>query len=1122
MKEFRIYIRQDGINYQDWTATTHLDNTIIQTIQDRVIIGLGDKSGTSIPSAMARLFLMEHALKMVNHNHIGNTSNHELVSHYLDLLELIFKYPERLTFRWWDYNAEILKLTNSIQQHKSLQTSLSKAWKELTRASRLQNMRGLHLIFYKQGDAEILIGGTSPLTLVFTSPNLVRKMAGAGIDILGCGGNDLFYVQTGQYQPLALHQRAQEFRQFFHQYRNKYSIQLSTQSKSLDEYLMASRQNYDPGININNPNFNSDYPDLQFAGAAITAAGLPIKRDSGVNDPIDSEFMMKPTVQFFSNFTVNGATQTLQTPLMLTPGAHALMYWAGTQWDARFSADLANIRHIPVQDRQLPGFRTLYPFLTASDFLEEKLIHIDYKINKEKFFTGVNEDFDCLLPLRKEYFNYFTLNDLKDKLHISKDPISGNVTVKLFIPIKGNGSINNITVEKIYSDSDIVRYSNLDKIFALGIFPFYQTSQPDIDNYCIMLGDSTKNRDIDLTFYKFDQITNNHSVNISGIKKRGNRSYYHLESDGDNRFDCIHISQDGVGALIIPIWKVNDMTQAAIDFTFCVDFGTSNTHVAFKTNIGDVANAFNITDRDQQMVMLNYNNETDVAKGLGAYVSFDSIRKREFTPTTIDNRSNIKYPIRTVVFETVALNNEQTDLFGNINIGFSIKNEKEEGAEPLQRFESELKWAGVSAIQDKRIKGFCKQIIWMIKNKCLLNNGTLNPTIIWTRPEAMMVPVMNFYRNKWNDAINDVFGNGHHVNLVEQSESLAPYFSFVNMGVMQSSSTLNIDIGGGTTDILYLTPSIPGETYRQAYSSSVFFAANDLWGGGTGNPPLLNNKNGFYLLAKKMFETPGQLTLPNDTKESFAFFTKSNLQSRFTSSDVLSFVFGHDGEFMFTPSVQNNNKLYSLIFVHFAGIMYYIAQFMQKIGVEIPMNITFTGMGSLYIKMISSQEKEVTVLAKLLLTKFMGKEAPNMFNVKYTTAPKEITAEGAVLGINQINQIKENRKKHYGFAEDTDQNSFYSIKDIADEGLKSKVISNYHNFLNILTTDKDILNHLNQCFSISFDKEQMKLMNDMGEASFEQMYGRFNDPALLDNEIPESMFFWTLKETLYRASSLGI
>jgi len=36
------------------------------------------------------------------------------------------------------------------------------------------------------------------------------------------------------------------------------------------------------------------------------------------------------------------------------------------------------------------------------------------------------------------------------------------------------------------------------------------------------------------------------------------------------------------------------------------------------------------------------------------------------------------------------------------------------------------------------------------------------------------------------------------------------------------------------------------------------------------------------------------------------------------------------------------------------------------------------------------------------------------------------------------------------------------------------------------------------------------------------MYGRFNDPALLDNEIPESMFFWTLKETLYRASSLGI
>jgi hypothetical protein len=292
----------------------------------------------------------------------------------------------------------------------------------------------------------------------------------------------------------------------------------------------------------------------------------------------------------------------------------------------------------------------------------------------------------------------------------------------------------------------------------------------------------------------------------------------------------------------------------------------------------------------------------------------------------------------------------------------------------------------------------------------------------------------------------------------------------------------------------------------------VHFAANDLWGEGTEEVSLQHNRNGFLTLSRELRE---KKTLSPDVKKTFDFLTAENINSKFSSSDVISFVFSHDNEFGLSEAIQNDKRLYGLIFIHFSSILYFMAQFMQKLKLPIPENITFTGMGSLYIQLISDREEDIKNLSSLLLKKFTGLVVPNGFKVQFTKSPKEITAEGAVYGLGKT-EIKENKCKHFGFKDDTDKDSTFAIEDIEPFGLKEKVLANLDDFLNILLKDKDIRNYLNSNFDLTFDGKEVGRIKDLASVSFDQMHFTFDDSQI---EIPESMFFWTLKETLYRISS---
>ena len=179
--------------------------------------GLG-KLGSSMPSPMARLFLFSAALREVNNiegqntgeGHIGKpnddgklepTPYHDLVGEMLDMLEFIFKYGDEPDFhvQRWDLGIECEALENSkVEAHKNLASALRSAFE-------FGVLKGQPIYLFKW--KEKIVGGTSPISLVYTSANL--RTALGKLQFTGDAGNLLFADQA-----VPLHKRDKAFKEY--------------------------------------------------------------------------------------------------------------------------------------------------------------------------------------------------------------------------------------------------------------------------------------------------------------------------------------------------------------------------------------------------------------------------------------------------------------------------------------------------------------------------------------------------------------------------------------------------------------------------------------------------------------------------------------------------------------------------------------------------------------------------------------------------------------------------------------------------------------------------------------------------------------------------------------------
>lgn len=1099
---------KNAADVKDWTETNYIDKTFLPNIA----LGMtGDEMGTSIPSMFARLFYFQSAFKALNGSRITALEdvnhNTRVVSECLDLLELLYQHGNdgHLVIRHWDAAQQERELLNSTQnEHKRFADVISST------VAKNDLFNEIFIFYWKYRDSQLneietVIGGTSPLTLVFTSPNLKRQpFIGQLRRLDGTPMFDDNHVKSLTMRDNCfkrmLYASYIEHYQKFQSNAQEFNAYLRTCWNN-DQNFFQSLTNVTAGVVLGN-----QYPAIKIQSDAgnknVTAGGIPLYY--GLPDISKSGYLIKPTK------TIDG-----NRPLVLnSEGINDAVYMNTSRWNSSCKID-DTVRLMSLTDRVLPGGTGFkYPYLIWSDFLEDKIIKVAAdKIDSNKFVTASGND-SCyfLLPLKKEFFNYFHVNDInkvvghvgnKD-LHLLEVVSRGNNRIEalLHVPVEHNGG-SIIELKRIYCDDDIVDLSNKSSI-VLGFFPFYKVLDKDLNIYSVMASGPS---DISLDFYRETDVVNkirvSDKVRTAGSEYVNQNKYYQV----NEVFDFIQINLTNTSGLLIPNMKEVNVRNNAQQCSFAVDLGTTNTHIAYKNNRTIVS--LDMSDANSQVV---YSCAIDSHNG----PMDDRIRAmwqyylREFIPI---ESSKLRYPIMTAVCETSDFARSQPCLFGNISVGYNLTYETTNVANAGFQYNTEIKWAYQRNPQDaasmSRIANYCLETLWVMKNKALLDNGDDEFNLVLTFPVTMNAQTKQFYMNCWSEAKQ--YLKITNVNITTESESIAPYNFLANK--VGGESMMNIDIGGATSDIIFVIKKDDGEIHKALYTSSMF-GANDLWSDGLSiGGQQQDFANGF---CQFVMDTIGK-NEKQYPKEMIRRFNAQRNLTKGSSKDMMAFLFRYDDVFKTTHTITNENKLHAVVFIYYAALLYHVARLIKKMEVNVPGNISFTGMGSLVLNLISNDSDDIKELTEHLWRIYTGQS--HKFYVHKIQNPKEVTAIGALHQLDDQHAIPAGSLSQiwdYGF--DTDRSDLkYCNRN--DDDVKASVLKEYEKFIDSLN-DMELKDFLYKRLGINLDQtELLKKMKSYENRSYIDVSSGIHS-GINNLTLDDTLFFWPLKLAFSALSNL--
>lgn len=1127
-----LYPAESNLNLSGWENTIAYDTNRVPHITDTVGSGIAlSKMGTSIPTPFARIFLFKTAFEMVNGSADGaddNSAYGKLVSECLDFLEFIYLYGDAIELKTWNVNDNITALKGSESKgHQILGKSLENFALNL-------GVKDIYLIYYNG----VLVGGTSPFTLVYTSPNWqrVKNITNA----CGLAGNQLFpdYSQPNAVAT-PLYKRDLGFRTMLTRYYVAFRNVPGMRDTSFFKYIYRNQNVYDTnmrnvfvGITGANPydvaKFRNDYPcvkadmteiDILGMGGAQTlflattapepAPDTTISEDYKIAATVDNGNVNRPLVLFEGGIT--GATYVAGKPL---PNG----------------VDIVRNPDEPLDSRILPGGQNIrYPYLTDTDFLQEKIIKVGYKVDTDNFMTfGIQTagNGDYLLPLRKEIFEYFKPSDFVDDsvhgLSIKLEELDKEtVNVHLTIPVQFKGRPYIELVHTYYKD-DIVELKNYPNVFSIGVFPSYRILGNAVPNiYSVLVLDAKKQ--VTTRYYALKDGKVEVVADVVSKSRLTNGGRY---DELKQTFDICEVETNGAKALLLPNFKEITPADGGGDTVVGIDFGTTNTYICFSTDGGGDPKSLEITLDDMQVLMLNKINldkgnfGDDYRNSMYMMSPYITSLDREFVPLLLGDQSNVAYPFRTVTCETFDPQNgfdkiANPQLFADINIGFNFL--KELVDLPKEKYNTNIKWDIEEGntnepltVKQNRVRAFCYQNAWMIKNKLmLLQDPRTSFTVFITFPYTMKRTVRNEIAAYWEEAFDKIMGRGNVV-IERVTESIAPYYSIISNDGNFTDNALNIDIGGGTTDMLFADV----ENKKFFYTSSKF-AGDDIWGDGK---HLVNNNqkdNGFV----KDFETKlasHSLLVSDDRSKGYEQY-KSLVKK---SADLMSYIFRYEDEFKYTGYIrQSKDKLMPVLCVHLGAILYHVAQVLTERHITIPSTIKFSGMGAKYIHIISDNESDVQDIVKMLLSAFMESlsgdkcKMPRNFKVSFQNNAKEVTAQGAMLlNHNSLQNIRDYDKEPLCvFGIDKEIGDELEYEDVPK--YKNDVLKSYDKFLDAFVRDKKITRFFKEEFGIIFTDELVNKLENEASQSFDLMSRNTNA-----DYVSETMFFWPLKNGLYAAS----
>ncbi|MDE7433437.1 MAG: cell division FtsA domain-containing protein, partial [Lachnospiraceae bacterium] len=453
-----------------------------------------------------------------------------------------------------------------------------------------------------------------------------------------------------------------------------------------------------------------------------------------------------------------------------------------------------------------------------------------------------------------------------------------------------------------------------------------------------------------------------------------------------NNFDFIQVKSNTYQGILIPKFK---QQRNIVTYEFAIDLGTSNTHIEFRKD-KDVPKAFSFSQGDRQLceMFIPQENEFNYIEDLDRETI---LIEKDFIPREV-GQGDYKFPTRTVLSCANIVDWSKTiDPFTLVNLPFTYDKRSEL---PYNCSKFNIKWGNGNEL--RVMESYVRTLMLIIRNKVLLNDGDLDKTkITWFYPISMAPNRLSRLKNTWNEAYKEYFGEGVTNNMTESEAPIQYFFKRYST----ATSLVNVDIGGGTTDVAFAKDKI------LTYVTSFRFASNALFENSFSE---LDEHNGIIDFHKGAFL---QLLEEKNLSELIQVFNSSN---NTRPSNMASFLFSLKDNTL--PRAANINEKYmdfnyilqededfKIVFIVFyTAIIYHIAQIIKSLGLDVPRHISFSGNGSKVIRIITSDTKLLTKYTKLIFEKILGKpydKELEILGLDKDSNPKDSTCKGGIIGI---------------------------------------------------------------------------------------------------------------------------
>lgn len=1090
-----LTVHNIGKQGQDWFTTSPYGQNEIKAIIDP-IDGNTQKIPTSIPSPFSHFELVKTAFRNINESGLNNVKplDFKIVSDTLDVGEIFFNlhsFDGSTNIIPWDKNVDLPNLLNSADnKHKQYGEVLKLFLDQDSIAYNFNLLNRLFILEYNNG----IIGGTSPATLFFASPNNINFAR------VTMPNNDTLF--DDQY--CHLYDRDKDYQLFW------FALQtampnFSNRFNEVNEYLDLCKKYWKNKditgffAKIQNLDVNS-YFDLHTQFQVGNDGNLEI-----LGFPLMVKTNQVGAVRN-SDFKINSKKikAAINLPLVLSPSqsltnnrAQPMTYWANPLTEkikAKIPYQYDTIG-TSITDRRLPGIvGVAYPCIFTDDFLEPYLIRLVYPINSKCFYNGgiENSNKDYLLPIKEEFFKYFDSDDvltrkMQDNKPMFEMKIStyGNVEVTLRIPIQNNEYVEfkrnyeyydkNVSPKPVENKGVIIEHE-----FGLNIFPFVRYQSNQMPDYRVMLVDRDINKPtsgFELTFLDKDinklPVVAKCSKRVKTSEESGSH-YYVLDKQFDfiqvETFDKNNQDVNRKKGILIPLFTSSNSKRK---FNFAIDFGTTNTHIEYSVD-GNTPMPFEIGNDDIQVGTLHDTEFADQDKSLNGSGATDilSFIDDEFVPLKLSKGNMASFPQRTILGENLNINfNTNTYILGDFNLPFPYEKR------PLNSYKitTNLKWQNyqMDTPSERRVSAFFEMILFLIKAKVILNSGDLDNTkIIWTYPSSMTPGRLNKLSDLWEKAISKYIGSNLHSRI---SESIAPYYFYKTKNIFAGRKPLiNIDIGGGTTDIMVY------ENDEPQLLSSFRFAANSIFGDGFTRGDAKNN--GFI---KKYFDKI--MILLKDNQLYDLERVAEDLNEKRNSEDIIAFFFSLEENpeiikrnlpISFHDMLKNDDEMRIIFLIFYASIIYYLAKQLKGENLKMPRYITLSGRGSKVLDVLTSSTDTLQEFSKTIIKKVYNEENYENDGLTIITeekTPKEVTCKGAlemtpeeITQMAQINFIDKIKVVWSGVNDPKlEPQTYEDINDEVEKGIMEEI----KEFINFLFDDLDKEFSFNRYLNVSFDNK---------------------------------------------------